>query len=408
MPKIVETARWIETFRGQIKEFLPEGEQWFVTNYKGKMRLQVKEGNKVATRILPYDWTLKGSSDALERIKQIHNNYHSLEGTKSLAKACDVVQASSNKHEIKKSDLLDEFRKEVPNASNETWKKCYLPVLNKAFDLLGRKKGKPEDGYTLVMESLTQWEQGSRMRQIQRRSLKKFLEWAILRGKLPTAFAPPAIIPETRNKKKVGYPLSDSQILLLLEEEKEEKWRFAYQLLAVYGLRPEELRHLVVIDGVKGDELHCTYEKSKGGTKGDKTDPRRLHPLFVKDENGNPIDWNLQNRLKIGESLPYLGEDSITEKGNKKSGKAAMHLRSRLRWKSSWNSFKKVAEKQKENLTPYGFRHRYAKQSHAMGFPIANISEAMGHSPEVHLDNYSRFKTDNLEAMYDKANKVSA
>ena len=43
-----------------------------------------------------------------------------------------------------------------------------------------------------------------------------------------------------------------------------------------------------------------------------------------------------------------------------------------------------------------------------MGFPIANISEAMGHSPEVHLDNYSRFKTDNLEAMYDKANKVSA
>ena len=121
MPKIVETARWIETFRGQIKEFLPEGEQWFVTNYKGKMRLQVKEGNKVATRILPYDWTLKGSSDALERIKQIHNNYHSLEGTKTLAKACDVVQASSNKHEIKKSDLLDEFRKEVPNASNETW-----------------------------------------------------------------------------------------------------------------------------------------------------------------------------------------------------------------------------------------------------------------------------------------------
>ena len=86
-----------------------------------------------------------------------------------------------------------------------------------------------------------------------RRSLKKFLEWAILRGKLPAAFTPPAIIPETRNKKKVGYQLCDSQILLLIEEEKDEKWRFAYQLLAVYWLRPEELRHLVVIDGVKGD-----------------------------------------------------------------------------------------------------------------------------------------------------------
>ena len=103
-----------------------------------------------------------------------------------------------------------------------------------------------------------------------------------------------------------------------------------------------------------------------------------------------------------------MREDSITEKGNKKSGKAAMHLRSKLRWKSSWNSFKKVAEKQKENLTPYEFRHRNAKQSHAMGFPIANISEAMVHSPEVHLDNYSRFKTDNLETIYDKANKLTA
>ena len=68
-----------------------------------------------------------------------------------------------------------------------------------------------------------------------------------------------------------------------------------------------------------------------------------------------------------------MREDSITEKGNKKSGKAAMHLRIRLRWKSSWNSFKKVEEKQKENFTPYGFRHRYAKQSHAMGFELLNI-----------------------------------
>ena len=41
-----------------------------------------------------------------------------------------------------------------------------------------------------------------------------------------------------------------------------------------------------------------------------------------------------------------------------------------------------------------------------MGFPIANIAEAMGHSPEVHLDNYARFKTDNLEDMYNKANQL--
>ena len=408
MPKIVEKANWISVFRQQLKEWLPEGEQWFITNYKGKMRLQVKEEDKVQTRILPYSWTVADSSDALQRIKEIHNNYHALEGTKTLQKACEVVQASSSKHKLDKEELLAEFREYVPNASNETWKKCYLPILNNAFNLLARKKNKPSDGTKLMMESLKQWPQGQRMRQIQRRSLKKFLEWAIMRGKLPVAYAPPAIIPETRNKKKVGYPLSDSQILLLLEEEKDEKWKFAYQLMAVYGLRPEELRYLVVKEGVKGDEMHCTYEKSMGGTKGDKTDPRRLYPLLVKDTDGNCIDWNLQNRLKIGEPLPYLGDDSFTAKGNKRSGKAAMHLRTRLRRRNSWNSFREIAEKQKENLTPYGFRHRYAKQSHKEGFPVTNIAEAMGHTPEVHLDNYARFKTDNLEAMYNKANKVVA
>ena len=61
-----------------------------------------------------------------------------------------------------------------------------------------------------------------------------------------------------------------------------------------------------------------------------------------------------------------------------------------------------------ENLTPYGFRHRYAKQSHAMGFELLNISEAMGHTPEVHLQNYSRFKTSGTTEMYNKANKVTA
>ena len=41
---------------------------------------------------------------------------------------------------------------------------------------------------------------------------------------------------------------------------------------------------------------------------------------------------------------------------------------------------------------PYSFRHRYAKGMHANNIPIANISEAMGHTIEVHLKSYARFK----------------
>ena len=40
--------------------------------------------------------------------------------------------------------------------------------------------------------------------------------------------------------KEIVYPVRDQEILSLLESIKNEKWRFAIQLLSVYGLRPEE------------------------------------------------------------------------------------------------------------------------------------------------------------------------
>ena len=55
--------------------------------------------------------------------------------------------------------------------------------------------------------------------------------------------------------KRVGYPLTNTQILQLLdnlpEGEPHERWRFAIQLRAVFGLRPEELRWLREKDRAK-------------------------------------------------------------------------------------------------------------------------------------------------------------
>ena len=69
-------------------------------------------------------------------------------------------------------------------------------------------------------------------------------------------YSPPATLPEVLKPKRTGYPLSDAQILLILENlpqgEKRNRWRFAIQLCAVYGLRPEELRYLRIKDGANG------------------------------------------------------------------------------------------------------------------------------------------------------------
>ena len=63
-----------------------------------------------------------------------------------------------------------------------------------------------------------------------------------------------------------------------------------------------------------------------------------------------------------------------------------------LRRRAVWMALRDEAEHQGEQLKLYSFLHRYAKGMHAANIPIANISEAMGHSIEVHLKSYARFK----------------
>ena len=358
------------------------------------MRLQYRiPGEKAQSYMLPFDFKKEATPEALKRIGEIFKRFIQAKGKKTLAQAAAITEVSSSKHEIDWNELIKQFKPFVPNASLKTWTKSYIPVLNRAALLMQRTKGKPKNGEELMLKALEQWEQGSRSRQIARRSLKNFLQWGVLRGKLSAAYAPPAHIPEIRKPKRIGYALTDLQILRLIEFEVEEKWRFAIQLCSVFGLRPEELRYLSIKEGPKGKELWCNYQKSKGGKRGDKTEPRRLHALFLKDMDGNFVDWNLQARLEAGEQPPSFDE-----------GHGGEVLRTHLRRRPVWKALRKEAEKVGEVLVPYTFRHRYAKASHAAGFPLANIASAMGHSVEVHLESYARFQPDGTADLYAKRN----
>ena len=377
MPRLSQTEPWIKPFRQQIAATC--GDSWYVRNNRGRIRLEVRDAGTVS---LPYEWTARGSALALPRIQQIFKRWNG--GQITLAAAAQNADTSSSHQKLDFNELLAKYRAFVPNAGDKTWQYNYLPVLKncaKAF-----KDRPPVDGEALAMQCLKQWEQGSRMRQTSRQKLYGFLNWAVQRGHLKPIYAPPATLPEVLKPKRVGYPLTDAQILQLLdnlpEGEAHDRWRFAIQLCAVYGLRPEELRHLRIKDGANGSELWTIYQKSMGGTKGAKTEPRRLHPLLVRDADGSAIDWNLQARLQVGEALPPLNRD----------GDGGQALNQYLRRRKVWMSLREEAEHQGEQLTPYSFRHRYAKGMHAANIPIANISEAMGHTIEVHLKSYARFK----------------
>ena len=355
------------------------------------MRLEVQDHGSV---MLVYPWSQEGASSALPRIQQIFKRWNG--GQITLAAAAQKADTSSSHQKLDFNQLFEKYREFVPNAGETTWRYNYLPVLK---NLRVCFEGKPPvDGEALAMACLKQWEQGSRMRQTSRQKLYGFLNWAVQRGYLKPIYSPPAALPETLKPKRIGYPLSDAQILQLLDNlpvgEVHDRWRFAIQLCAVYGLRPEELRHLRIKDGASGAELWTIYQKSMGGTKGAKTEPRRLHPLLLRDVDGSAIDWKLQARLQIAEKLPPLNRE----------GDGGQALNQYLRRREVWMTLRDEANHQGEQLTPYSFRHRYAKQSHAARLAVAEIAEAMGHTIEVHLKSYARFKPDSTAANYAAVN----
>ena len=78
-----------------------------------------------------------------------------------------------------------------------------------------------------------------------------------------------------------------------------------------------------------------------GRTKGAKTEPRRLHPLLMRDVDGSAIDWKLQARLQVAEKLPPLNRE----------GGGGQALNQYLRRCKVWMMLRDEANHQGEQLT---------------------------------------------------------
>ena len=74
--------------------------------------------------------------------------------------------------------------------------------------------------------------------------------------------------------------------------------------------------------------------------------------------------------------------------GVKEDGEA---LGTFLKRRQYWEQLKGVVNaKNNEFLKPYSFRLRYAKRSHATGFPIANFAYAIGQTFAVRRQNHGK------------------
>ncbi|MCS5697593.1 hypothetical protein NZK32_00845 [Cyanobium sp. FGCU-52] len=241
----------------------------------------------------------------------------------------------------------------------------------------------PPQSATQLLDRLTlHWadKPGGRTRQIQMQATSALLRWAVAQGELAAArWEPPtdlsSFVGRSRSAKAITTPLEVGHILALVRALPDPRWRLAFQLMAAYGLRPEELQHLQLRDG----RLWCTYEKvaSRGKTK-----PRALRLLPCDDWAAN---WKLADQFCPADLPPM------------RSGFCGNDIRQYLHRRPLWNQLRQEYEAKGEKLVPYSCRHGYAHRAHVIcDLPPKVVAAAMGHSVQTHLAAYSRWCGDDV------------
>ena len=387
--------QWIKTFRTALKSKVGKG--WNVIDSRGYIRLQVGKKPNIASVTTHYKWSEDDWLDALNRIVLVHKEFEEAKGKLDLKSCFAIVGSASNLAEHNWKEALDKYKLFKTRVNPKTWRTKHQPVILEALKAL-QKQRPPRNGEQLCEIALSNWKKGSQQRRHMRLAIYSFLNYVVNRQDFPSYWLPPSITDDevVTKVKRIGFPLSDNQILRLIDSIKNPKWRFVFQLMATYGLRPNDIKHLHTRNN--GKELWSDYRKSQGGKKGLTTSPRQLFPLFLKDIDDSSINWNLMQRIHIKEELPPLND----------SGGVGQAVGRFLRDNKVWKELKKEALAEKQQLTPYSFRHRYAYVGHNR--PKENgsyrapkqIADAMGHSLDVHLISYARFMTKELASNFDQ------
>ena len=86
------------------------------------------------------------------------------------------------------------------------------------------KSRAPINGSALCKVALKQWQQGTTIRRHMRLALYGFLRFCVAKLQFESTWLPPVVTDKDLviAKKRIGYPLTDSQILRLLDSFPED------------------------------------------------------------------------------------------------------------------------------------------------------------------------------------------
>lgn len=191
--------------------------------------------------------------------------------------------------------------------------------------------------------------------------------------------------------------MSDAELIKLVEvaDSVDRRWGNVFRLLTQYGLRPIELQHIRLREHPlhKRKRFWCDYRKI-GGVQ--KTQPRWLQAMFLRDKNDQPFVWSLEEQWEAGTlELPTTREggarklsgaaiNNVLHRKNPITGEPSGPIQKL--WAEMIDSY--AAKDPSEWLRPYSFRDSFSVRCHREGVLKASICDAMGHSEAVHDRSY--------------------
>ena len=407
---------WEDTIRAVVSHALSQKgcrRGWTVLNHRGHARLNIAAGAGRGKRrqvLLPIPWECDQIDHIRDAVVQVYEEFQqgiepdacvarmpradgsrAAEGEFGSGRGTQTGHPGRPRHRGMAAVLAPADWEELIAAFREhklisgeikpsTWHRVYRHHMNHVLGAVAAVA--PPQNAKQLLETLARiWadKPGGRTRQIQIQSTAALLRWAVAERRLGEDWEPPqdlaVFVGRSRAAKAITTPLEVEHILALVRAIPDARWRFAFQLMAAYGLRPEELQHLQIRQG----RLWCMYEKvaSRG-----KTRPRVLRPLPCDDWADG---WRLVERFPTQELPPMqpgLG-----------GGYVGHYLMNRRLWKELRREYEAKGEK----LVPYSCRHGYAHRAHVIcDLPPKVVAAAMGHSVQTHLAAYSRWCGDDV------------
>ena len=354
-----------------------------------RLQKRWKDGTR-QNAVLPIKWEAPNSMEILEAIKAVHEHMSSRSGM-TLQEAVRLLTAVETPIgvDIKTSwdDVAARYRSHLVDSGMvkaEVYDVQHVYAVRRVLEAVtGTAAPTTAKG---VLQKIATGKPGTRGRVVRVERAAAFFRFAVKEVGMDARWWPPEgeeLVTikgkrppndtKTNREGKAAY-LLDEPFLRLYDSIRDPRWKMAFGLLGVFGLRGVELKYLEV----RGTQLYCSYRKRSG--RGEPTPPRYIEPLDPKSRPGLGQQLLLQLSTNIT-GLPPLGT---------KDGETSDKLLKHLKRNAVWQQLQSEAQGQTdERMSIYSFRHGYAyRSSMVYNLPIRVAAKLMGHSVDTHMRDY--------------------